>query len=90
MLFDIQSNNLRNQNFILPIASNTGNIPAFFTPTGTGTWHIGVLALNAYGERSPLAISSINLANQASVATVQASGINVVGGTPNRDTPLAS
>jgi hypothetical protein len=81
LLFDIQSNNLRNQNFILPIVSTTGNIPAFFTPTGTGTWHIGLLALNAYGERSPLATASINLANQAAIAVIQASGINVVGGT---------
>jgi len=80
-LFDIQSNNLRNQNFILPIGSTSGNIPVFFTPTGTGTWYIGALALNAYGERSPLATGAVYLANQAAMAVIEASGINVVGGT---------
>lgn len=82
-LFDVQNYNLKNQNLILPVASSSGNIPPFFTPTGIGTWYIGLEAVNAYGEKSPFVSGTITLNNQAPLATVLASGFNIVGGINN-------
>lgn len=78
-LFDVQSTPLRNQDLALPLTDTTGNVPSFFTPTGTGTWYVGLYATNAYNERSSFVSSSITLNNQASLAVVLASGFNVVG-----------
>jgi len=79
-LFDVQSANLRGQTLVLPIASISGNTPPFFTPTGIGTWYIGLEAVNAYGEKSPFVSGTITLSSQAPLATVLASGFNIVGG----------
>jgi hypothetical protein len=82
-LFDVQNYNLKNQSLILPTNSLSGNAPPFFTPTGIGTWYIGLEAINAYGEKSPFVSGSITLSAQAPLATVIASGFNVVGGINN-------
>jgi hypothetical protein len=76
-LFDVQNSPLKSQNLAIPLT--TGNIPPFFTPTGTGTWYIGVEAVNSYGEKSPFVSGNITLTAQAPLATIYASGFNVVG-----------
>jgi hypothetical protein len=77
-LFDAPASPLRNQGLALPVA--TGNIPFFFTPTGIGTWYVGVRAINPYSESSNLVTSSITLSQQALASFVATGGINVVGG----------
>jgi hypothetical protein len=79
-LFDALPSPLRNQTLGLPRSSATGNLPPFFTPTGTGTWYIGVQALNPYNEKSNFITSSITLSAQALPSLVLTGGINVVGG----------
>lgn len=78
-LFDAIPSPIRNQQLGLPTNSTTGNVPFFFTPTGIGTWYIGVQAANAYNEKSSFITSSINLSSQASPSFVLTGGINVVG-----------
>jgi hypothetical protein len=86
-LFSVQNGNIGNQSLVLPLLPtqnstpflNSGNVPPFFTPTGIGTWYVGIEAVNAYGEKSPFVSSNITLSNQAPLATVLASGFNIVG-----------
>lgn len=51
--------------------------PPFFTPLYTGSYYFRVFAENSIGERSSPATGLLILRNQASVFSVQASGINV-------------
>ena len=77
-LFDAPLSPIRNQALALP--TSTGNLPFFFTPTGIGTWYIGVQAINPYEEKSSLVTSSITLSQQAPASFIVTGGINVVGG----------
>jgi len=51
--------------------------PPFFTPLYTGSYYFRVFAENSIGERSDPATGVYVLRNQASVFSVEASGINV-------------
>jgi hypothetical protein len=52
-------------------------LPPFFTPLYTGSYFFRVFAENSIGERSAPATGLLILRNQASVFSVEASGINV-------------
>jgi hypothetical protein len=52
-----------------------GNIPPYVTPQGTGVYYFRVYAANSLGERSNYFQAYYNFSSQASIDTVQASGV---------------
>lgn len=68
-------NNLRTG--VTPLDWILGTIPPFLTPTGAGDYYFRVFAENSIGERSAPTTGVYSLTAQASVFSVQASGVNL-------------